>query len=154
RREHPRSDLDQRSLARMSDASLDPVALAAALIRRPSVTPKDEGALDIVAAALEQLAFTCHRLVFGEDGAEPIHNLYARWGDGRPNPCFARHSEGLPAGALEFLSFGPVSGAVCGGAVWRRGGVDMEGAIAAVIGGVEAFFGEGGRGNHGSNSLL
>jgi len=78
----------------MSEAALDPAALAAALIRQPSVTPKDEGALDIVAAVLEPLGFTCHRLAFGD-----IHNLYARHGNGRPNLCFAGHTDVVPAGA-------------------------------------------------------
>ena len=69
---------------------IDPVALAAELIRRPSITPRDEGALDIVAARLERLGFVCHRLVFGDPGPNgeetaPIANLYARLGTGRPN---------------------------------------------------------------------
>ena len=68
----------------MSEAALDSAALAAALIRRPSVTPKDEGALDIVAAALERLGFICHRLVFGGEGGDRVHNLYARCGNRRP----------------------------------------------------------------------
>ena len=82
----------------MSETALDPAALAAALIRRPSVTPKDEGALDLVAAALEKLGFDCHRLVFGD-----IHNLYARRGNGRPNLCFAGHTDVVPTGACRSL---------------------------------------------------
>ncbi|HEY1301184.1 MAG TPA: succinyl-diaminopimelate desuccinylase, partial [Stellaceae bacterium] len=70
----------------MRNEALDPAALAAELIRRPSVTPRDEGAIDIVAGALESLGFTCHRLAFG-DGAERIRNLYARCGTGQPNLC-------------------------------------------------------------------
>src|SRR5215813_11894487 len=134
----------------MSEASLDPVALAAALVRRPSVTPKDEGALDVVAAALEELGFTCHRLVFGEDGAEPIHNLYARRGDRPPNLCFAGHTDVVPTGAPETWSFDPFSAALREGALCGRGAVDMKGAIAAFIAAVEAFLGESGRGCHGS----
>src|SRR5215472_13677245 len=80
----------------MSGAILDPAELAARLIRRPSVTPKDEGALDIVAGTLEELGFTCHRLVFDEDGSEPIRNLYARRGEGPPNLCFAGHTDVVP----------------------------------------------------------
>ena len=58
----------------MSAAALDPAELAAKLIRRPSVTPKDEGALDLVAATVDELGFACHRLVFAEDGSEPVHS--------------------------------------------------------------------------------
>jgi succinyl-diaminopimelate desuccinylase len=138
----------------MSEVSLDPVALAAALIRRPSITPKDEGALDIVASALEQLGFTCHRLVFGEDGAERIHNLYARLGDRRPNLCFAGHTDVVPTGTVGSWSFDPFSAALREGALCGRGAVDMKGAIAAFIAAAEAFLGESGRDYNGSISLL
>src|SRR5438045_47533 len=83
--------------------AIDPVDLAAELIRRPSVTPKDEGALDIVASRLERLGFVCHRLVFDDPGPQgeapaPIANLYARRGSGRPNLCFAGHTDVVPPG--------------------------------------------------------
>ncbi len=137
----------------MSEAALDPSALAAALIRRPSVTPKDEGVLDIVAATLERLGFTCHRLVFGGDGDEPIHNLYARCGNGRPNLCFAGHTDVVPTGATEAWSFDPFAATVRDGALWGRGAVDMKGAIAAFITAAQAFL-ERGRDFTGSISLL
>jgi len=138
----------------MSESALDPAALAAALIRRPSVTPKDEGVLDIVAATLEQLGFICHGLVFGGDGDEPIHNLYARCGNGRPNLCFAGHTDVVPTGAVEAWSFDPFAATVRDGALCGRGAVDMKGAIAAFITAVQAFLDERGRGFTGSISLL
>jgi succinyl-diaminopimelate desuccinylase len=128
---------------------IDPVALAAELIRRPSVTPKDEGALAIVAARLEGLGFTCHRLVFDDpapngEKTEPIANLYARFGTGRPNLCFAGHTDVVPAGPEEAWSFSPFAAAVRDGALCGRGAVDMKGAIAAFIAAAERFL--GGRG--------
>lgn len=63
---------------------LDPVALAQALIRCPSVTPRDEGALDVLQGALKPLGFSCQRLVFEEPGTEAVANLYARTGNGAP----------------------------------------------------------------------
>jgi succinyl-diaminopimelate desuccinylase len=137
----------------MSGAVLDPTALAAALIRRPSVTPKDEGVLEIVAATLERLGFICHRLVFGGDGGEPIHNLYARCGNGRPNLCFAGHTDVVPTGAVETWSFDPFAATVRDGALCGRGAVDMKGAIAAFITAAQAFLGCG-RDFTGSISLL
>jgi succinyl-diaminopimelate desuccinylase len=133
----------------MSAAALDPAALAAALIRRPSVTPKDEGALDIVGTALEKLGFTCHRLVFGG-----IHNLYARRGNGRPNLCFAGHTDVVPTGAAEAWSFDPFAGTLRDGALCGRGAVDMKGAIAAFMVAAERFLAERGRDFTGSVSLL
>jgi succinyl-diaminopimelate desuccinylase len=133
----------------MSEAALDPAALAAALICRPSVTPKDEGALEIVATVLERLGFTCHRLVFGD-----VHNLYARCGDDRPNLCFAGHTDVVPAGAAESWSFDPFAATLRDGALCGRGAVDMKGAIAAFIAAAERFLAERGRDFGGSISVL
>jgi succinyl-diaminopimelate desuccinylase len=139
----------------MRNAAIDPAALAAELIRRPSVTPKDEGALAIVAGYLEDLGFTCHRLVFGgEDGSDAIVNLYARLGEGRPNLCFAGHTDVVPPGARETWSFDPFSASLRDGALWGRGAVDMKGAIAAFIAAVEHWLAERGSGFAGSISLL
>jgi succinyl-diaminopimelate desuccinylase len=138
----------------MSERVLDPAALAAALIRRPSVTPRDEGALDIVAEALEELGFTCHRLVFGDDGSEPVHNLYARHGSSRPNLCFAGHTDVVPTGAADAWSFDPFAAISRDGALYGRGAVDMKGAIAAFIAAAQEYLEERGPGFSGSLSLL
>ena len=138
----------------MSGAILDPAELAARLIRRPSVTPKDEGALDIVAGTLEELGFTCHRLVFDGDGSEPIHNLYARRGAGPPNLCFAGHTDVVPAGAHEAWSFDPFAAIVRGGELCGRGAADMKGAIAAFIAATQRYLDRCKTGVCGSISLL
>src|SRR5487761_1756684 len=93
----------------MSEAAPGAAALAAELIRRPSVTPRDEGALDLLAARLEALGFACHRLAFGE-GAARIENLYARRGSGRPNLCIAGTTDVVPTGPVEAWSFDPFAG--------------------------------------------
>ena len=91
----------------MSPASLsviDPVELARDLIRIPSVTPADEGAMDVLERALTRLGFTCRRMVFqgpsGEGHDAPIENLYARLGTASPNLCFAGHTDVVPTGDL------------------------------------------------------
>jgi succinyl-diaminopimelate desuccinylase len=147
------------SAAAPNAAAIDPVELAAELIRRPSVTPKDEGALDIVAARLERLGFACHRLVFDDPGpngakTEPIANLYARRGSGRPNLCFAGHSDVVPAGPADAWSFAPFAAELRDGALCGRGAVDMKGAIAAFIAAAERFLAARGDGFAGSISLL
>jgi succinyl-diaminopimelate desuccinylase len=139
----------------MRNAALDPAALAAELIRRPSVTPKDEGAIDIVASHLEDLGFTCHRLVFGgDDGSDAITNLYARRGEGRPNLCFAGHTDVVPPGAREAWSLDPFGGGLRDGALWGRGAVDMKGAIAAFIAAAQHWLAGREPGSDGSISLL
>ena len=139
--------------------AIDPVDLAAELIRRPSVTPKDEGALDIVAARLERLGFVCHRLVFDDPGPDgettaPIANLYARFGGGRPNLCFAGHTDVVPPGPTEAWSFEPFAASLRDGALCGRGAVDMKGAIAAFIAAAERFLAARGAAFAGSISLL
>ncbi len=154
RRADPRQDRDQRIAARMKNTSLDPAALAAALIRRPSVTPKDEGAIGVVAASLEALGFACHPLTFEGGGSDPIRNLYARYGVGRPNLCFAGHTDVVPTGAADSWSFDPFAALLRDGALCGRGAVDMKGAIAAFVCAAQRFLGERGPGFTGSISLL
>jgi succinyl-diaminopimelate desuccinylase len=137
----------------MKNAALDPAALAAELIRRPSVTPRDEGAQDIVVAALEGLGFACHRMAFGV-GERRVHNLYARFGGGRPNFCFAGHTDVVPPGPPEAWGSAPFAGAFRDGALHGRGAVDMKGAIAAFICAAQRFLAERATGFGGSISLL
>jgi succinyl-diaminopimelate desuccinylase len=135
-------------------AAVDPVDFAAALIRRPSVTPRDEGALDILAARLEALGFVCHRLTFEEEGTDPVANLYARWGTGQPNLCFAGHTDVVPTGAADQWSFDPFGAVLKDGVLCGRGAVDMKGAIAAFVAAAEQFIAVRGPDFPGSISLL
>ncbi len=137
----------------MNEVGVEPAAFAARLIRRPSVTPRDEGALTLVAEALEGLGFTCHRLVFG-DASDKVHNLYARRGTGRPNLCFAGHTDVVPAGDREAWSFDPFGAALREGALCGRGAVDMKGAIAAFVAAAQQYLDERGVGFTSSISLL
>ena len=106
----------------------DVVALTQALITRPSVTPRDEGAMDVVQRALEALGFHCQRLRFGE-----IENLYARRGTASPNLCFAGHTDVVPTGVRNLWRYDPFGAEIHDGAVIGRGAVDMKGAVAAWI---------------------
>jgi succinyl-diaminopimelate desuccinylase len=134
--------------------AIDPVALAAELIRRPSVTPKDEGALSIVATRLEQLGFACHPPGPNGEKTAPIANLYARLGAGRPNLCFAGHTDVVPPGPADAWSFEPFAASVSDGVLCGRGAVDMKGAIAAFVAAAERFIATRGPDFAGSISLL
>jgi succinyl-diaminopimelate desuccinylase len=104
----------------------DPLALAQALLRCPSVTPDDAGAQDVLAASLESLGFSVTRLRFGG-----IENLFARIGAGAPHVCFAGHTDVVPAGAgWRVPAF---AGEVSDGRLYGRGACDMKGAIAAFV---------------------
>ena len=105
---------------------IDPVELTRELIRRPSVTPADEGAMDLVEATLAGLGFACRRMKFGE-----IENLYARYGSARPNLCFAGHTDVVPVGDTNAWTQGAFAAEVVEGVLIGRGAVDMKSAVAA-----------------------
>ncbi len=126
--------------------SADPLALAQALIRCPSVTPADAGAQDVLAAALMQLGFTIDRLRFGA-----IENLFARIGEGGPHICFAGHTDVVPAGAGAWRH-DPFGGVVQDGVLYGRGACDMKGAVAAFVAAAAQRIAAGTL--HGSISLL
>jgi succinyl-diaminopimelate desuccinylase len=107
---------------------LDPVTLTQELIARPSVTPADAGAMDIVERHLTALGFACTRLRFGD-----IENLYARRGTASPNLCFAGHTDVVPGGVRSLWRYDPFGAEIHEGALIGRGAVDMKGAIAAWI---------------------
>ncbi|WP_316979705.1 succinyl-diaminopimelate desuccinylase [Shumkonia mesophila] len=135
-------------------ARLDPVDLTRALVRCPSVTPSDAGALAVLEGALVPLGFTCHRLKFSQAGTPDVDNLYARLGTGRPHFCFAGHTDVVPPGDVGAWSAGPFAGEVIDGRLIGRGTVDMKGAIGAFVAAAAAFL-EGRRdGFKGSISLL
>ncbi len=118
-------------------AMIDPVELARAMIRRPSVTPRDEGALDVLEAALEGLGFVCTRIVFAEDGGEPVDNLYARRGRDGPVFAYAGHTDVVPPGPLPDWTRPPFDARLEDGVLWGRGAADMKGGIAAFVAGAE-----------------
>jgi succinyl-diaminopimelate desuccinylase len=135
-------------------AALDPVELTRALIRRPSVTPKDEGALGVLEDVLKPLGFACHRLLFSEPGTPDIDNLYARWGTGGPHFCFAGHMDVVPVGDLKGWTVDPFGGEIVDGQVYGRGATDMKGAVAAFTAAAQAFLDKRGKDFKGSISLL
>jgi succinyl-diaminopimelate desuccinylase len=137
-----------------SPPAIDAVGLARDLIRRPSVTPQDAGALDIVAQAAESLGFACERLVFSAPGTADIANLYARWGKRGRNLCFAGHTDVVPVGDAAAWRHDPFAGALTEGILHGRGAVDMKGAIAAFVTAAGRFLARRGAGLDGSISLL
>jgi succinyl-diaminopimelate desuccinylase len=109
----------------------DPIALAQSLIRCPSVTPDDAGALGVLEHALAPLGFVCTRLRFEAPGTAPIDNLYARIGSGSPHFCFAGHSDVVPTGDRELWNKDPFAAEISDGFLFGRGAADMKSAIAA-----------------------
>jgi succinyl-diaminopimelate desuccinylase len=114
-------------------ALADPLPLAAALIRCPSVTPEDAGAQTVLADALNRLGFACTDLTYGR-----VRNLYARIGTGRPALCFAGHTDVVPPGHAAW-SVEPFGAEVRDGLLYGRGATDMKGNIAAFVAALAAW---------------
>jgi succinyl-diaminopimelate desuccinylase len=133
-----------------------PTALSIAqdLLRCPSVTPADAGALGVLEALLKGAGFTVHRVTFSEPGTADIDNLYARIGDAAPHLCFAGHTDVVPPGDTKAWRHGAFAGEIDGGVLYGRGAVDMKGGIAcAVAATLDYLTANGGRPN-GSISFL
>lgn len=110
----------------------DPIPLAQALMRRPSITPLEAGALDVVESALSAVGFRVRRMKFGL-----VQNLYARIGQAAPNFCFAGHVDVVPPG--DGWTSDPFAAEIRDGMLYGRGAADMKTAIAAMIAATENF---------------
>jgi succinyl-diaminopimelate desuccinylase len=111
----------------------DPIALARDLLRCPSVTPAEGGALGLIEGVLKGAGFVVERVTFTEPGTAPIDNLYARIGSVGPHLMFAGHTDVVPPGDEAKWTHAPFAGEIADGTLFGRGAVDMKGAIACAI---------------------
>jgi succinyl-diaminopimelate desuccinylase len=132
----------------------DALSIAQALIRCPSVTPVDAGALGVLETLLKQHGFVTHRVTFSEAGTADVDNLYARIGDAAPHITFAGHTDVVPAGDEAAWSHGAFSGEVKDGFLYGRGAVDMKGGIACSAAAVLQYLADHGGKPKGSISFL
>ena len=128
-----------------------PLDIAAELIRCPSVTPEDAGALAVLERYLAPLGFACERMRFSDKDTPDIDNLYARLGSGRPHFCFAGHTDVVPVGEASAWTVDPFAGEVRDGRLYGRGAADMKGSIASFVAAAQRIAAEG---FQGSISLL
>ncbi len=135
-------------------SEINPLELSQALLRCASITPVDDGALDVLEQVLSDLGFTCHRLPFSEAGTPDVDNLYARIGTGNQNFCFAGHTDVVPIGDRGDWSIDPFGGQVREGLLYSRGATDMKCAIACFASAASRFLGRHGDGFNGSISFL
>jgi succinyl-diaminopimelate desuccinylase len=111
----------------------DALSIARDLVRCPSVTPADAGALGVLEERLKAAGFETHRVTFSEPGAADIDNLYARIGTSAPHIAFAGHTDVVPPGDETAWTHGAFSGEVKDGFLYGRGAVDMKGGIACSV---------------------
>ena len=132
----------------------DALSIARDLLRCPSVTPADAGALGVLETVLKGAGFEVHRVTFSEPGAADIDNLYARIGSGAPHITFAGHTDVVPPGDESAWTHGAFSGDVRDGFLYGRGAVDMKGGIAcSVAAALEYLAANGGQPQEGKGSI-
>jgi succinyl-diaminopimelate desuccinylase len=117
--------------------------IARALLRFPSVTPADCGALPYLSDLLGRAGFACELVTFVAPGTPPVLNLYARFGSGSPNLAFAGHTDVVPPGDKALWRFDPFSGEIADGELWGRGACDMKGGVAASVAAALRFIAKG-----------
>jgi succinyl-diaminopimelate desuccinylase len=132
----------------------DPITLARELLRCPSVTPKEGGALSLLDTMLSGAGFTVHRVTFSEPGADDVENLYARIGTTGPHLVFAGHTDVVPPGDEARWRHPPFAGEIAHGMLFGRGAVDMKGAIACELAAVLDYLAANGGKPKGSISFL
>jgi succinyl-diaminopimelate desuccinylase len=134
--------------------STDALSIARDLLRCPSVTPADAGALDVLENVLKGAGFAVHRVTFSEPGAADIDNLYARIGTDGPHITFAGHTDVVPPGDESAWTYGAFAGEVKDGFLYGRGAVDMKGGIACSVAATLDYLAANGGQPEGSISFL
>ncbi|WP_455477778.1 succinyl-diaminopimelate desuccinylase [Bartonella sp. B10] len=111
----------------------DPVHLLQALIRCPSITPHEAGALSALEHFLRKMELSVERPVFRDKNTKDVENLYAKMGKKGPHLMFAGHIDVVPPGELKNWKYPPFAGVIDQGKLYGRGAVDMKGGIACFI---------------------
>ena len=117
----------------MTQTLTDPASVLATLIRCPSVTPHEGGAMAALEALLKPIGFTVERPVFSDDNTPDIENLYARLSGNGPHLMFAGHTDVVPVGDEAAWTHPPFAAEIAHGELYGRGAVDMKGGIACFI---------------------
>ena len=118
---------------------INELQLSKDLIKFPSITPKDAGAIKFLSKKLKKLGFNSKILEFKGKGSKPIKNLYARIGKKRPNLCYAGHTDVVPPGNLKDWTVNPFNPVVKKNYLIGRGANDMKSSIACFVAAVSKF---------------
>ena len=124
-------------------ANINELKLAKDLIKFPSITPKDAGAINFLSKQLKSLGFTCRILEFKDKKSKPIKNLYARLGKQGPNLCYAGHTDVVPPGNIKDWTVNPFRPSIKKNHLIGRGANDMKSSIACFVSAVNKFLKKG-----------
>ncbi len=119
--------------------NFSPVEIAKKLIQIETITPHNNGILELIQSYLETIGFQCIKYSFAEEGQANVENLYASFGSGSPSFLFVGHGDVVPAGDSASWSFPPFSAKEKDGKLYGRGTADMKSAIASFISALEGI---------------
>ena len=123
----------------MSEINFDPIQLTQSLVKCASVTPKDDGALEVVHKHLNELGFNCHYLKFSGSNSYEVNNLFATIGSSGKHFAYAGHTDVVPVGNENSWKHSPFSGKIEGGKLYGRGSEDMKSSVACFISATKRF---------------
>ena len=112
---------------------MNEIELTKSLIGYQSVTPNTDGVLDFLENELSKIGFKCNRYKFSDNNTPDVDNLYAKFGEEKPNFCFGGHTDVVPIGDNSAWAFNPFEGRVNDEKLYGRGSSDMKSAIAAFV---------------------
>ena len=138
----------------MNKINFDPIILTQALVQCPSITPKDEGAIDIVQDHLEFIGFSCTRLPFTDNNSYNVDNLFATIGTQGKHLAFAGHTDVVPPGNVKSWKYPPFSATIDAGKLYGRGSEDMKSNIACFMSATEKFISKNGNNFGGKLSFI
>ena len=119
--------------------TINELTLSKDLIKFPSITPVDAGAIKFLSKKLKSLGFNCKILEFKKGKGKPIKNLYARLGTEQPNLCYAGHTDVVPPGNINEWETKPFVPEVKDNILYGRGASDMKSSISAMISAAQKF---------------
>ena len=132
----------------------DPLELTTELIKCRSVTPQNDGAIELLSEKLQKIGFNCEIVEFSENDSDSIKNLWAKIGDKSPTLSFAGHTDVVPEGDETLWESPPFDGINDGNKIIGRGAVDMKGSIGSFISAISIFLDKNGKQFNGSISLI
>ena len=132
----------------------DPLELTTELIKCRSVTPQNDGAIELLSEKLQKIGFNCEIVEFSENDSDSIKNLWAKIGDKSPILSFAGHTDVVPEGDETLWESPPFDGINDGNKIVGRGAVDMKGSIGSFISAISIFLEKNRKKFNGSISLI
>ena len=138
----------------MTEINFDPIILTQSLVKCQSITPKDDGALNIIEEHLTHLGFECIKLPFTDKNSYDVDNLFATIGSSGKHLAFAGHTDVVTPGNERSWKYPPFSATIEENKLYGRGSEDMKSNIACFISATNTFIKKNGKNFNGKLSFI